>query len=432
MLNQTLAFEALVDWNFWGNFRENLRPREVIPRLPTRGILIIKGIRRSGKSRLSYLIAKKFPQEKCLLINFEDPRLKDADSKDIMKLVELYQRNVSEELPSLLIMDEVQNVKDWERVARLYAEVKKINVIVTGSSSKLMSEEYASILTGRHIDFEVFPLSFREFLMWSDTKFGTELERSKNRIRIFRNLNLFMEMGGFPGVFLAEEKKERIELLRGYFYDIIMKDIVARYSVRETEKIERLAKIYVSNIATLQPFNRLKNTVNLSLDSVERFSKYFETARLLFFIPKFGYSVAQQILSVKKVYCVDQGFFSTLGFKFSTNIGRLMENVVAIELLRRKSYWHPQQDIFYFKDYQQREVDFVVKEGHEIKQLIQVTYASGRDEIDKRELRSLLKASEVLKCKDLLVVTWDYEDEERLDEKVVKFVPLWKWIISIE
>ena len=134
--------------------------------------------------------------------------------------------------------------------------------------------------------------------------------------------------------------------------------------------------------------------------------------------------------SPKKVYCIDPGFVSTLSFKLSRNYGRNMENVVAVELLRRKSYWHRNWEVYYWKDYQQREVDFVIKEGLKVKQLIQVSYASGRDEIERREIRSLLKASEELNCKELLVITWDYEGEERVRERKITFVPLWKWLLT--
>jgi len=384
-MDTTRVFEALMDWNFWGNFKEEIYKREVIPDLPKpKIILVIKGVRRCGKSRLCYLISKNFEEKESLIINFDDPRLSGIKAQDIIKIVEIYQRKVNEKLPKLLVLDEVQNIKEWEKVAKFYAEAKQINVIVTGSSSKLMSEEYASVLTGRHIDFELFPLSFREVLEWKKINYKTEIDRSKNKIKILKELEEYIKFGGFPEVFLTKKIKEKTSLLREYFNDILTKDIVKRFSIREIEKIENLAMIYLSNISTLQSFNKLKNIVNLSLDSVERFSKYFEIAKLFIFIKKFGYSLKQQILNPRKVYCIDTGFFNALGFKFSANIGRLIENLVAIELSRRKSYWYNNWEIYYWKDYQQREVDFVIKEGPRIKQLIQVTYASDRDEIEQR------------------------------------------------
>ncbi len=418
-------FEVLVDWNLWGTLKVNLKERETNPPLPSRNmVLSLKGVRRCGKSYLAYHLLREADKKKGLLINFEDPRLLGIKAGDIMKLVESYQRNVNENLPEILILDEVQNVKGWERVARFYVETKNVKVIVTGSSSKLMSEEYATVLTGRHVDFELFPLSFREVLKWNKIDFdGVNLYKNKVKIKI--RLDKYMHYGGFPQINLIDDKREKTLILAQYFEDIIMKDIVRRYRVREIDKISHLASLYLSNLSSVQSYNRLKNAVNLSLDSVERFSRYFVIARLFFFVPKFSYSIKQQILNPKKVYVVDTGLYGASGFKFSRNHGRIMENIVAVELMRRNSYWHGNWEIYYWKDHQNREVDFVVKEGRKLIELIQVTYASDQDEIERREIKALEKASEELGCTKKTIITWDYEEGGD-----IKFVPLWKWLLN--
>ncbi|MCS7135433.1 MAG: DUF4143 domain-containing protein [Candidatus Aenigmarchaeota archaeon] len=159
--------------------------------------------------------------------------------------------------------------------------------------------------------------------------------------------------------------------------------------------------------------------------------KSLEEAYLIWVLERFSFKIKKNFLSPKKVYCVDNGLITTLGFFTTENFGRLMENLVAIELFRRKSYWHNNWEIYYWKDYQQKEVDFVVKEGLHVKQLIQVTYASAKDEINKREIVALIKASSVLKCKDMLIITWDYEDEIKLGNKAIKCVPLWRWVLHL-
>lgn len=238
-----------------------------------------------------------------------------------------------------------------------------------------------------------------------------------------------MKYGGFPEVVLSDSPTRKRALLTNYFVDITAKDIVRRFGIREIEKLENLVGAYTSGISSLQSFNRLKNLLGVSLDTVERHSKYLEIARLFIFIKKFGYSAFEQIRSVRKVYIIDTGFYYVRGFRFSENIGKLMENVVVIELLRRKST-NIASEIYYWKDRQQREVDFVLKEGLEIRQLIQVTYSSGRDDIERREIEGLIKASKELKCTDLLVITWDYEEEEEIKGKKISFVPLWKWLLG--
>jgi predicted AAA+ superfamily ATPase len=162
---------------------------------------------------------------------------------------------------------------------------------------------------------------------------------------------------------------------------------------------------------------------------VERLSKFISTSRMLFFIEKFSFGARERLASPLKVYSIDTGLSNVIGFRFMENIGKCMENLVAVELQRK--FRKPIHEIFYWKDYQQHEVDFVIKEGLEIRQLIQVTYASNKDEIEKREIRSLIKASELLKCKDLLVITWDFEDEIRYEDKIIKFLPLWKWLLTL-
>ena len=438
-------WEILVDWNLWGNFDQEFRKREfymsrALQLLKGKEIVVLKGVRRSGKSSLGYLILRElvkdgvFRSEDTLVINFEDPRFPSKlDARDLMKIYEVYLRKINPKRRHIILLDEIQIVEKWEKFARFLMEAKGVKVMITGSSSKLMSEEYASVLTGRHLDIEVFPLNFKEFLEWHGIKINDRIEIAKRRYEIQNLLEKYLSLGGFPEVTLAE-KPRKIELLRRYLDDIITKDVAKRFNIREVEKLENLVKSYISNISTLQSFNKLRKVVGLSLDSVERFSKYLEISRLLFFVPKFGYSIKQQILSPKKVYVIDPGFYSIAGFRFMENVWRLMKNLVALELLR-KQVLNPMIEIFYWRDQLGREVDFVVKEGLKIKQLIQVCYDIAELETKKREIRALIKASKQLKCKDLLCITWDYEAEEEIAwrgvKRKIKFIPLWKWLGEI-
>ncbi len=432
--------EILIDWNLWGNFAETFRAREFYTKkalelMEGKEILVLKGVRRSGKSSLGYLILREMVNRNTirikdtLVVNFEDPRFPSKlNAKDLMKIYEVYLKKVNPQKKHVVLLDEVQTVKEWEKFARFLIEAKGVKVMVTGSSSRLMSEEYASVLTGRHMDIEVFPLNFKEFSEWSEIEIKDEIEITKRRHEIQNLLEKYLNHGGFPEVALAKETR-KIELLRRYFDDIVTKDVVKRFGVREIEKLENLVRTYISNISTLQSFNKLKKVVGLSLDSVERFSKHLEIARLFFFIPKFGYSVKQQILGSKKVYVIDTGFYSVAGFKFMGNIWRLMENLVAIKLFQKQAV-SAGIEIFYWKDYQHREVDFVVKEGTKVKQLIQVCYDIDDFNTKEREVKALLKASKELKCNNMLVITWDFEGLEEIKGRKIKYVPLWKWLLE--
>jgi hypothetical protein len=421
--------KILVDWNYWGNYKDESVERgryieNLNHLLKTGEVMVIKGVRRSGKSTLmlQYIRKSGLEAKNTLVVNFEDPRFKNLNLELLDKIYEVYQEELQPDREHYVILDEVQEVEGWEKFARYLHEAKKVQVFITGSSSKLLSEEYSTLLAGRHVDIEIFPLCFSEFLDFKGVSIRSGVEMIKFRHRIRKLLDEYLEFGSFPKVALIEEGKE--ELLNNYFRDILIKDVQSRFKVREPVKLEELAKYYLTNIGTLQSFNRVRKLLNLSLDTVERYSKYFTVARLIFFVPKFSFSVREQILNPKKVYCVDTGLRDIVSFKFSEDLGRIVENVVFLNLLFRN------KEIYYWKDKQQREVDFVLKSGLEIEQLIQVTYASNEEEIEVREKKALIKASEELNCEDMRVITWDYEAEEEFKGEAIKFVPLWKWLLE--
>ncbi len=426
----------LSDYNYWGSYRPKLldRPKysAIIERmLKGKEIAVVTGVRRAGKSSIINEFVERHTQGDMragLIINLEDPRFPvGMSSKELNIVYDAYTQENGKE-PRYVVLDEVQNIIGWERFARLLSEARGIKTIVTGSSSALMSEEYATVLTGRHVDVEVLPLSFNEFLLFNKITIKDKIERVTKKSKIIAMLNRYLRYGGFPAVVLASDDIRRQELLRAYFGDITVKDVIRRYKIKKQAQLEALAREYISNISSIQSFGGLAETLKISLDSVERFSKYLETARLLFFLSNFSYSTKAQTRSMKKAYAIDTGFYSSAGFKFSENIGKVMENVVAIELHRRRSR-NPQMELFYYrKDY---EVDFVVKTGKDIEELIQVTYASSKEEVQEREISSLSKASKELGCSNLTVITFDYEAESEVGKgNNVHFKPLWEWLLG--
>ena len=386
--------------------------------LETSMIKVITGIRRCGKSFLTYLLLK---DKNFGYVNFDDERIVLNEPDKIKNtLIEIYGD------VKYLFLDEVQNLDKWELfVNRLYRE--GYNLFITGSNAKLLSRELATHLTGRHYSIELFPFSFREFLKAKDFKENLETGRGKSLAK--HELFNYMTSGGFPEI-VVEEENPKI-YLNSLFTQITEKDIILRYNIRYRKTIKEIASILINNISSLISSNRIKNIVGLKSDHTARnYIGFFEEAYLFLFLSKFSFKLSEIERSPKKVYCIDPGIANSVSMKFSENLGRLMENVVALDILRRKSYWHPEREVFYWKDYQGREVDFVLKEGLKVKQLIQTTYASGRDEIERREIKSLLKASRELGCKNLLVITWDYEDEENLEGRRIRFLPLWKWLLK--
>ncbi|MEM2089149.1 MAG: ATP-binding protein [Thermoproteota archaeon] len=382
-------------------------------------ILAVLGARRSGKSIFSYSLLE---DKKFGYINFDDERLADFETRDFNKLLQAFYELYGSDL-EYIVLDEVQNIPKWELFATRLRETKK--VIITGSSSKLLSGELATHLTGRHIDFTLFPFSFREHLKYRGLEVSKDVLMTKERARLFNELNDYLILGGFPERFKFGSTIPRI-----IYSDIITKDIILRHRIKMVEEVKKVAKYLISNFSHEFSYSSLKNMSKVEhLYTISKWLSYFEEAFLFFKFERFTFKLKQQILAPKKIYCIDNGIVSTVGFKTTETLGRLMENTVFVELLRRKAYYFEDQEIYYWKDHQQNEVDFIVKEGHDIKQLIQVTYASDENDVKKREIGSLLKASKELKCNNLLIITWDYEDKIRIDNKVIKLVPLWKWLL---
>ena len=317
-----------------------------------------------------------------------------------------------------IVLDEPQNIEKWELFANRLRRTKR--VIVTGSNSKLLSGELATALTGRFVSFTIFPFSFKELLKF----YGVGIENITTSVRgeVFKYLKEYLELGGFPERFRLGER-----IINEIYFSILTKDVLRRGKVKKEVELKKISNFLIGNFSKEFSFRSVKEFTGVKhLSTVSKWVDLLEQAYLLFVVERFSFKLKKPVFAPKKVYCVDNGLANSVSFRVAENFGRLMENTVFLELLRKRVYG---LEIYYYKDALQHEVDFVVKEGLRIKQLIQVTYASGRDEIEKREIKSLLKASKELGCKNLLVITWDFEGDESLEGRKIKFVPLWKWLV---
>ncbi len=423
--------EILLDWNFWkkdidaGIERSGLISG--ITRLSKMNeITVVSGVRRSGKSTMllqfcKSLMRQGLRKEDILIVNFEDPRFKNIDLELLNNIYETYLTELSPKKEHYVILDEVQAVRQWEKFARFLHESKKAHVFLTGSSSKLLSSEYATVLAGRHVDMEVYPLSFYEFLKFKGVEIKEKIEIISKRHEIKRLVSEYLKWGGFPKPTLLQNGQDKKELLNSYFRDIITKDIAMRYKIKNIGKLEELAKYYLSNISSLQSFNKIKNMLSISIDTVERFSRYFSDAYLIFFVKKFSFSEKEQILNPRKVYCTDTGLRNAVSFVFMENIGRLMENAVFTELKRQG------KEVFYWKG--KKEIDFLIKEDLKVRRLIQVCYDIEDKETKKRETEALLEGMKEFRLKEGLIITWDYEGGEGINGKKIIYIPLWKWLL---
>jgi predicted AAA+ superfamily ATPase len=417
--------------------KEDIKKLEVVEReveiQPNKDMAIgIVGPRRAGKTFACYYLIKRWnlKDEDYLFVNFEDDEIKRKNREEVVKCIQAHAEIYGKE-PEFIFLDEIQSLKDWESFVYSLIEKKRYFIFLTGSSSKLLSKEIATQLRGRSLNYAIFPFSFKEFLI--SRKFRLkEIYPSIEEAKIKNFLSEYLQKGGFPLVVLG--KIDEKTFAREYVDVVLYKDIVERFKIENVDAARFLLYSLLESFSKEFSINKVYKTMKekgmeVSNKVLYSYISYIQEALFSFFVRKFYYSYRKSELSIPKVYVNDVGIANNFSrYQFMENIGRLMENLVFIEL-KKQELGNLIEGIYYFKD-MQNEVDFVVKKELEIQQLIQVTYASNKDEVEKREIRGLLKASELLNCNNLLVITWDYEDEVIVENKKIVFKPLWKWLLT--
>lgn len=383
-------------------------------------IKVITGPRRSGKSVFSLLLLR---EKDFVYLNFDDENiLKVKNYDEILEAVfEVYPER------RYFLFDEIQNLPNWELFVNKLQR-RGYNLILTGSNARLLSKELATSLTGRYVATEIFPFSFKEFLTAKNFSFKKEdLALPETRGRIINFLDEYLQSGGFPEVVVKNlDPKTYLETL---IDAILLRDVVRRHKVRFSRELYNLALYLFSNFSCEFSFNKLRNILQFqSTSTLQKYLGYLEEAYLFFTLNRFSFKVKEQIKSPKKIYGMDNGLIRAKDFALSHNTGRHMENLVLVENLRRGC--KANEDIFYYRAANHREVDFVLKQGIGIRQLIQVCYDLNNIDTRTREIKSLFEAGRELNCKNLLVINWDYEGEEEIKGRVVKFIPLWKWLLE--
>ncbi len=442
IMNEEQIIQILSSWNFWEKELPTGMPRiyckaaQRYIKSKSNKIVVISGIRRSGKTTLARQIVKNmidrsFGTKNTLVINFEEPAFAESlDLSLLSKVYESYKHVLEPDRIPLIILDEIQEIPKWEKFVRSLQEKNEARIIITGSSSALLSGEFASVLTGRTVEINMHPLSFMEFLEFSDIEFEKKVDKVLKKSKIQKMLKQYMEFGSFPEVALETNTILKFEITRKIFDDIIFKDVVKRWSIKNIGKLESVSRYYISNVSSPITFNRISKFLNIPVKTVENYSKYLEKSGLIFFVYRFSFTLKEQENSPRKIYSIDTGIVNSTGFRFQENYGPLIENIVALHLRIKKYLENPLMEFYYYKDYAQNEVDFVIKNGLKISQLIQVCYLIDNQNTKERELKSLIKASKELKCDNLLIITWDYEAKEIYKKMEIDFMPLWKWLLN--
>ena len=384
-------------------------------------IKVIMGPRRAGKSIFSFLLLK---DKKFAYLNFDDENLLKIENNDdiIKSILEVYSK------PDFILFDEIQNLKNWELFVNKLKR-RGFNLILTGSNSKLLSKEFGTALTGRHIPIMIYPFSFKEFLIAKNFELDEKyIETPEIKGKLLNYLDKYLKKGSFPEIIIKNiDPKIYLETL---FDSILLKDIVKRHSVRLSRKLYDLSYYMISNFSSEFSFTSLKKNLDFnSTKTVQKYIEYLEESYLIFALNKFDFKVKKQIKAKKKCYIVDNGFIQAKSFQLSQNIGKLMENLIFNEILRKD--YKLNQDVFYYKTRNNKEIDFVLKKNIKIETLIQVCYNIDDPKTRKREIDALIEASEELNCNNLLIITWDSRKEEKIKGKKINFIPLWQWLLKI-
>lgn len=364
-------------------------------------IKLITGPRRVGKSTQALLMLRN---KNFAYLNFDNQSLLDAwDANLVMRTL----KDVYPEYDYLLL-DEVQNLTGWDLwVSELYRQGK--NLVVTGSNAKMLSSEMATALTGKYLQVEMLPFSLEEFFDWNKLDLHSlKAEQESDAIVLADD---YMRNGGYPEVVASRQ------LTRSYldtlFDSIVWKDVAKRHKVRNVTDLNDLAMYLVTNFCNPLSANELAEELGFSsVNTTKKFMDYLHEPYLFYYLPRYNNKLKLMKKAPRKVYVVDNGFVAAKAFSLSDNLGRLLENQVFIELIRRG--YDVDKTLFYYRSRNDKEVDFVLRKGTHIERLVQVCYDMGSAKTEKREVDSLIECAGELKCSNLVIVT---NNDERTIEK---------------
>ena len=379
-------------------------------------IVIITGIRRCGKSTLLQQI-RATQTEKDYYINFDDERLASFKVEDFQMLLEVLYELFGEQ--KTFYFDEIQNVDQWERfVRRLHDTGNK--VYITGSNARMLSRELGTHLTGRYLARELYPFSFKEFIMLKNPDLlGQNHYKTNVRAEILALFHEYFNNGGFPNFIKTGDELA----LKTLFENILYRDVMVRNKITNEKEMKELISFLAGNYARLSTNSELAGVIGVkNPTTIKNYLGFLADSYLVFQIGKYDYSVSKQILNPKKSYFIDNGLVRRVGFSFSDNLGHLLENLVFIELMRRG------KTVFYHKNGQ--ECDFVLVEGKIVTTAIQVTYAMPNEKTRKREVDGLMEAMNVYKLHSGLIITDDTEEEITINDKKITIIPAWKWLLE--
>lgn len=382
-------------------------------------VIIIQGVRRCGKSTLLMQLLDTLSKPEINYLNFEDERLVSFDTSMFNQLLEIFHEVNGKQ--QLFIFDEIQIIEGWELfIRRLHNSNNKI--VITGSNANLLSQELGTKLTGRHLDIQLYPFSYAEFLRFQNYQLDeNDFFITEKRGQLHKHFAEYLTEGGMP-IYLQTRQRAVLSSLYG---DIIIRDVVERYRIDNLKLFRELALFLLSNITSPITYTKLKEYFDLgSVNTIIKYLGYLENCYLLFFINPFSASFKKQINAPKKVYAICNAFIDKIGFHLSDNKGVLLENAVFLELKRRF------KNIFYYKTQNDLEVDFLVYNHPKNAKLVQVTWSLISSKTRSREINALFKAMEETQLKEAFIFTESETETITKDNLTIHVIPVYQWLLS--
>jgi predicted AAA+ superfamily ATPase len=413
LLKSVLFDQKKLGWST-GNVRRNSQKKNQ----DSQEIVVITGIRRCGKSTLLQQIRSEH-SEKDYFINFDDERLIQFKVEDFQLLYETFIELFG--VQKTFYFDEIQNITGWERfVRRLHDYGNKVFII--GSNANMLSRELGTHLTGRYVTMELYPFSFREFLEFNGKALNQgDIYSTEGRSELKAMFSKFVLLGGFP-VFLENQNDNYMKSL---YENILYRDVMVRNNLTNEKELLELVYYLASNVSRLSSYNNLAKTIGVkNASTISNYLQFIQNTYLIFQVNKFDFSLKKQIQNPRKTYFIDQALVTRLGFLFSEEKGRLLENIVFIELKRRG------QEVFYYSG--KNECDFILRQGIQIVSAIQVCYSFETPETKVREQNGLMEAMKIYSLIQGLILTNDTEEEIAIDGLNVRIIPVWKWLLQKE
>lgn len=406
VLKQKIERDRLLAYDY----QERIAQQTAVLYRDSKMIKLITGPRRAGKSSLALQMLRG---QNFAYLNFDDSTLLDGfdESKVEDLLDEVYNGY------KFLLLDEVQNLTGWSIwVEKLYR--RGTNLIITGSNANMLSDDIAAILSGRYLEIRLYPFSAEEYKSYRQKSEHNAVPENV----LYDN---FLKYGGYPEIALTPQVCEGY--ISSLYDSTIVKDIVKRYKVRKVDELYNVADWLLSNFTNTFSVTSLTEDLNMgSVTTVQKYCRYLQNTYLFQYLPRFNNKLKLMNKADRKCYVVDNGYILARAFDLSSNLGRLLENLVFLELLKN-GYNLKMHELFYYRSRNDREVDFVCRKGVTIQQLIQVCYDISSPKTRKREIDSLIECAEELKVNRLLIITWDQDETLEKDGYTIEVISVRNW-----